>query len=47
MSEAKPFEAVVEQVLSGELNPTAAFMAGQLTVDGDMGQAMQLAAVLS
>ena len=39
--------SVFQQVLEGELNPTAAFMTGQLTVDGDMGIAMQLANVLS
>lgn len=33
-------------ILDGELNPTAAFMAGKLTVDGDMGLAMKLAGVL-
>ncbi|MDV7142787.1 SCP2 sterol-binding domain-containing protein [Tropicimonas sp. TH_r6] len=38
---------VFEQILSGEMNPTGAFMSGQLTVDGDMGIAMQLANVLS
>lgn len=36
-----------ESVLSGDLNPTAAFMGGKLTVDGDMGLAMQLSSVLS
>lgn len=34
-------------ILDGELNPTAAFMSGKLSVDGDMGQAMKLAGVLS
>ncbi|MFV2002575.1 MAG: SCP2 sterol-binding domain-containing protein [Paracoccaceae bacterium] len=34
-------------ILSGELNATAAFMSGKLTVDGDMGTAMKLAAVLA
>ena len=38
---------VFQQILEGELNPTGAFMSGQLTVDGDMGMAMQLAGVLS
>lgn len=33
-----------EAMLSGDLNPTSAFMSGKLTLDGDMGQAMQLAA---
>jgi putative sterol carrier protein len=36
-----------EAILSGELNPTAAFMSGKLTIDGDMGAAMQLASVLA
>ena len=38
---------VFQQILEGELNPTGAFMSGQLTVDGDIGMAMQLAGVLS
>ncbi|MXU63826.1 SCP2 sterol-binding domain-containing protein [Oceanomicrobium pacificus] len=36
-----------EGILSGDVNPTAAFMGGQLKVDGDMGQAMKLGALLS
>ncbi|TMV09000.1 SCP2 sterol-binding domain-containing protein [Ruegeria sediminis] len=36
-----------EQILSGELNPTGAFMSGKLSVDGDMGVAMKLASVLA
>lgn len=36
-----------QEILSGELNPTAAFMGGKLTIDGDMGVAMKLAQVLS
>lgn len=36
-----------QDILSGELNPTAAFMSGKLTIDGDMGVAMQLAQVLA
>ena len=36
-----------EGILSGEGNATAAFMSGKLTIDGDMGKAMQLAAVLA
>ncbi len=35
-----------EGILSGEVNPTAAFMQGKLAVDGDMGLAMQLGAAL-
>lgn len=33
-------------ILSGDVNPTAAFMQGKLAVDGDMGLAMQLGAAL-
>ncbi|NRB16758.1 MAG: SCP2 sterol-binding domain-containing protein [Rhodobacteraceae bacterium] len=36
-----------QDILSGELNPTSAFMSGKLTIDGDMGTAMKLAAVLA
>ena len=36
-----------KSILDGDLNPTAAFMAGQLKVDGDMGTAMKLGAELS
>lgn len=36
-----------QAILSGELNPTAAFMSGKLAVDGDMGQAMKLGGVLA
>ena len=34
-------------ILSGDLDATAAFMGGKLTVDGDMGTAMKLAGVLA
>ncbi|MHA3977608.1 SCP2 sterol-binding domain-containing protein [Halovulum sp. GXIMD14794] len=34
-------------ILSGDVNPTSAFMSGQLTVDGDMGLAMKLGSILS
>ena len=34
-------------LLSGDVNPTAAFMTGKLSVDGDMGMAMQLGSALS
>lgn len=34
-------------ILSGEENPTAAFMTGKLRVDGDMGLAMKLASLLA
>lgn len=36
-----------EQILSGDLNPTGAFMSGKLSVDGDMSVAMKLASVLA
>ena len=42
-AEAETFEAI----LSGELNPTMAFMTGKLSVDGDMGTAMKLGSALS
>lgn len=32
----------LDDMLSGELNPTAAFMGGKLKVDGDMSVAMKL-----
>jgi putative sterol carrier protein len=35
-----------EGILSGDTNPTSAFMTGKLKVDGDMGMAMKLASVL-
>jgi putative sterol carrier protein len=35
------------EMLDGDLNPTAAYMAGRLRIDGDMGQAMKLGAALS
>lgn len=34
-------------ILDGSLSPTAAFMTGKLTVEGDMGMAMKLGTVLS
>ncbi|ANP38300.1 sterol carrier family protein [Phaeobacter gallaeciensis] len=42
-ADAETFEAI----LSGELNPTSAFMTGKLSVDGDMGTAMKLASALA
>jgi len=36
-----------KEILDGETNPTSAFMTGKLKVDGDMGMAMKLAAVLA
>lgn len=42
-AEAEVFRAILE----GEMNPTAAFMTGKLSVDGSMGMAMKLGSVLS
>lgn len=36
-----------QSILEGETDPTGAFMSGKLTVDGDMGMAMQLAGALA
>ncbi|KQI68923.1 SCP-2 sterol transfer family protein [Loktanella sp. DSM 29012] len=36
-----------EGIMTGDENPTAAFMTGKLTIDGDMGKAMALAGVIS
>jgi putative sterol carrier protein len=36
-----------QSILAGDLNPTSAFMSGKLAVDGDIGMAMKLGAVLS
>ncbi len=36
-----------QDILSGSLNPTAAFMSGKLKLDGDMGMAMKLGSALS
>lgn len=35
-----------EGLLSGDVNPTTAFMTGKLRVDGSMGMAMKLGSVL-
>ncbi|MDP3961203.1 MAG: SCP2 sterol-binding domain-containing protein [Pseudorhodobacter sp.] len=37
---------VFQAILAGEMNPTSAFMTGKLSVEGAMGLAMQLGAVL-
>lgn len=42
-AEAEVFQAI----LQGEMNPTMAFMSGKLSVDGNMGLAMQLGGALS
>lgn len=33
-------------IFEGELSPTAAYMTGKITVDGDMGEAMKLSQLL-
>lgn len=38
---------IFQAILEGDTNPTAAFMTGKLSVDGDMGVAMKLGSVLS
>jgi len=40
-------EETFRSILSGDLDPTSAFMGGKLTVDGDMGKAMALGSVLA
>ena len=37
---------VFQAILSGDMNATMAFMSGKLTVDGNVGLAMKLGAVL-
>lgn len=41
-AEAEVFQAI----LAGDMNPTAAFMQGKLSVDGNMGMAMKLGSIL-
>lgn len=38
---------VFQDMLEGALNPTTAFMTGKLSIDGNMGLAMQLGAALA
>lgn len=40
-------EETFRGILEGDTNPTSAFMSGKLKIDGDMGMAMKLAAVLA
>ncbi|WP_412562453.1 SCP2 sterol-binding domain-containing protein [Thalassobius sp. MITS945101] len=40
-------EETFEAMMTGEMNPTSAFMSGKLVIDGDMGQAMALAAAFA
>ena len=40
--DAETFQAM----MTGDLNPTTAFMTGKLSVDGDMGAAMRLGSAL-
>lgn len=42
-ADAETFQSMLE----GDTDPTSAFMSGKLAVDGDMGMAMRLAAVLA
>jgi putative sterol carrier protein len=35
-------EATFEQIASGDMNPTTAYMTGKLKIKGDMGAAMKL-----
>lgn len=35
-----------EELIAGELNPTAAFMTGKIKVEGDMSVAMQLSQLI-
>lgn len=38
---------VFKAILDGDQNPTAAFMTGKLSVDGNMGMAMKLSGLLA
>lgn len=39
-------EETFRAIMAGDMDPTAAFMSGKLSVDGDMGMAMKLGSVL-
>jgi putative sterol carrier protein len=39
--------ATFKAIFDGDLSPTAAFMTGKLTVEGDMGMALRLSSVLA
>ncbi|MGC8201955.1 SCP2 sterol-binding domain-containing protein [Aliiroseovarius sp. PTFE2010] len=36
-----------QSMMDGDIDPTAAFMQGKLSIDGDMGMAMQLGSALA
>ena len=36
-----------QDILTGALNPTSAFLSGRLAIEGDMGAAMRLGSVLA
>lgn len=38
---------VFQSIMSGDLNPTSAFMSGKLRVEGDMSAAMKLGSLLA
>jgi len=38
---------VFEQILAGNLSPTAAYMSSKLAIEGDMGAAMRLGGLLA
>lgn len=38
---------VFQDLLTGDLNPTSAFMSGKISIDGDMGMAMKLGSLLT
>lgn len=37
----------MQSILTGDLDPTSAFMTGKLSVDGDMGLAMKIAQAIA